>query len=105
MAYDNQEASGTLPTKKEMKKVVTDKLHTALPDMKTSLGEKKFSRRLKKAVKMLLHGIHNEDVLKKAKKIADTNRVKSAKKLAVKTAKTANKTKKAKAALPEIFAK
>jgi len=105
MATDHQTAASALHTKKEMKKAVADKLQTALPEMKTTLGEKKFSRRLKKAVKMLLHGVHSSDVLQKAKKKADINKAASRKKLTAKHTKAIKKAKKANAALPEMFDK
>jgi hypothetical protein len=92
-----------LHSKKEMKRSVADKLQVALPEMESTLGEKRFRHRLKKAVKMLLHGIHNDDVLKKAKKKADANKAKSAKKLAAKNVKAVKKAKKAKAAMPEML--
>ena len=103
MASNNQTEVSVLHSKKEMKKAVADKLQVALPEMKTTLGERKFDRRLKKAVKMLLHGVHSDDVLKKAQKKADANKAASAKKLAAKKAKAAKKTKKAKASTPEMF--
>ena len=103
MTNDNKTAGSVLHSKKEMKKAVADKLQVALPEMKTTLGEKKFNHRLKKAVKMLLHGIHSDDVLKKAKKKADANKAASAKKLSAKKAKATKKIKKAKAALPQMF--
>ena len=105
MANDNHTEVTVLHTKKEMKRAVTDKLQTALPEMKNTLGEKKFDHRLKKAVKMLLHGVHSGDVLKKAKKQADVNKAASAQKLSAKKVKAAKKAKKAKAATPEMFDK
>src|SRR4051812_30648311 len=103
MTNENHTEVSVRHSKKEMKRAVADKLQVALPEMKSTLGEKKFNRRLKKAVKMLLHGIHSDDVLKKAKKKADANKAASAKKLAAKTAMAAKKMKKAKAAVPAIF--
>jgi len=103
MANNNQTDVSALHSKKEMKRAVADKLQIALPEMKSTLGEKKFSHRLKKAVKMLLHGIHSDDVLNKAKKKADANKAASAKKLSAKKAKAAKKMKKAKATAPEMF--
>src|SRR5690348_12452669 len=105
MTNNDQPPASILHTKKEMKKAVADKLQTALPDMKNTLGEKKFSRRLKKAVKMLLHGVHSSDVLQKAKKKADVNKAASRKKLTVKQTKAAIKAKKIKIAAPEMFDK
>jgi hypothetical protein len=103
MANNNQTEVSVLHSKKEMKRAVADKLQIALPEMKSTLGDKKFSRRLKKAVKMLLHGIHSDDVLKKAKKKADANKAASAKKLAAKNVKASKKVKNAKAAMPNMF--
>jgi len=103
MANDKQIEASVLHNKKEMKKAVKEKLQTALPEMKSTLGEKKFDHRLKKAIKLLLHGIHTDDVLKKAKQKADANRAASTKKLSAKKAKAAKKAQKAKAAVPEMF--
>src|SRR3954452_16565183 len=103
MTNEIQAQASVLHSKKEMKRSVADKLQVALPEMESTLGEKKFRHRLKKAVKMLLHGIHNDDVLRKAKKKADANKAKSAKKLGAKNVKAAKKAKKAKAAIPEML--
>src|SRR3954463_946320 len=103
MANNNQTDVGVLHSKKEMKRAVADKLQIALPEMRSTLGEKKFSHRLKKAVKMLLHGIHSDDVLNKAKKKADANKAASTTKLAAKKAKAVKKINKAKAAVPAMF--
>jgi len=103
MENSNPKEGNALHSKKEMKKAVAEKLQNALPEMKTSLGEKKFNHRLKKAVKMLVHGIHSDDVLKKAKQKADANKAASAKKLSAKKVKATKKAKKAKAAMPEMF--
>src|SRR3954468_1970678 len=92
-----------LHSKKEMKRSVADKLQVALPEMESTLGEKKFRHRLKKAVKMLLHGVHNDDVVKKAKKNADANKAKSAKSLGATKVKATKKAKKVKAAMPELL--
>lgn len=103
MANNKQTEVSVLHSKKEMKRDVADKLQIALPEMKSTLGEKKFSHRLKKAVKMLLHGIHSDDVLKKAQKKANANKATSSKKLASKKAKAIKKAGKAKTAVPEMF--
>jgi hypothetical protein len=103
MTNENHTEVSVLHSKKEMKRAVADKLQVAFPEMKFTLGEKKFNRRLKKAVKMLLHGLHSEDVLKKAKKKADANKAASAKKLAAKKAKAAKKVKKTQTAVPEML--
>jgi hypothetical protein len=103
MTNANHAEVSVLHSKKEMKRAVADKLQVAFPEMKSTLGEKKFNRRLKKAVKMLLHGIHSDDVLKKAKKKADANKAASAKKLNGKKAKAAQKGIKAKASEPTMF--
>src|SRR3954447_6297405 len=92
-----------LHSKKEMKRSVADKLQVALPEMESTLGEKKFRHRLKKAVKMLLHGIHNDDVLKKAKKKANANKAKSAKSIGAKKVTAPKKAKKAKATMPQML--
>lgn len=62
-----------LSGKKEFKKEVADKIEHALPDIKQMLGEKKFDKRLKKAVKLLLQGIKTDepasDTVKKTKTV------------------------------------
>lgn len=55
-------------TKKELKKELATKLETALPDIKVSLGEKKFNKRIKKVTKLLTEGIHLKDRTKKINK-------------------------------------
>jgi len=47
--------------KREFKKELEGKMESALPDVKTKLGEKKFQRRIKKAAKILVQGLHNKD--------------------------------------------
>ena len=52
----------SLSKKKELKKDLADKMESALPEIKTKLGEKKFQRRIRKAAKILVHGLHNKDL-------------------------------------------
>jgi hypothetical protein len=47
--------------KKEFKKELAVKMGTALFEMKDKLGEKKFERRIKKAAKILMQGLHTKD--------------------------------------------
>jgi len=47
--------------KKEFKKELAVKMETALFEIKNKLGEKKFERRIKKAAKILMHGLHPKD--------------------------------------------
>ena len=47
--------------KKEFKKELAVKMETALSEMKNKLGEKKFERRIKKAAKILMQGLHTKD--------------------------------------------
>jgi hypothetical protein len=47
--------------KKEFKKELTDKMGSALPEIKAKLGEKKFNKRVKKAAKILTQGLHSKD--------------------------------------------
>jgi len=47
--------------KKEFQKELAGKMESALPEVKTRLGEKKFQRRIKKAAKFLVHGLHDKD--------------------------------------------
>lgn len=48
-------------SKKEYKKEVYTKLETALQELKSTVGEKEFQHRLKKAAKVLVHGLHSKD--------------------------------------------
>ena len=51
----------SLNTKKELKKEIAEKMEAALPEIKTKLGDKKFQQRIKKAAKVITHGLHNKD--------------------------------------------
>ena len=46
------------PTKKPLTKELATKIEAALPDIKVSLGEKKFNKRVKKAAKLFTQGIN-----------------------------------------------
>jgi hypothetical protein len=70
MENGQNEATKALPGKKELKHQLTDKIETALPELREMLGEKKFASRVKKAAKMLMQGLHKEDVANKAKQSA-----------------------------------
>lgn len=83
----NKKTSGYPHTKKELKKELAGKMESALPEIKATLGEKKFQRRIKKAAKMLVQGLHNKDlsenngtanktVKKRSKKIKSLKKVK-----------------------------
>ena len=52
-------------TKKQLKKELEVKMESALPEIKTTLGEKKFHRRIKKAAKIMVQGLHNKDIAAK----------------------------------------
>jgi hypothetical protein len=47
--------------KKEFKKMLAGKIESALPEIKTRLGEKKFQRRIKKAAKLFVQGLDDKD--------------------------------------------
>src|SRR4051812_29149009 len=114
MENGQNESSKALPGKKELKHQLADKMEAALPELREMLGDKKFANRVKKAAKLLMEGLHKEDVAKNKKQqpmkatARETSSKKSAakgntaKKVAVKKAatKTANAApaKKAKAA-------
>jgi len=70
MENGQNEASKALPGKKELKQQLADKMQAALPELREMLGEKKFESRVKKAAKLLMQGLHKEDVAKKAKQSA-----------------------------------
>ena len=55
--------------KKQALADLTLKLSSALPELKTTLGEKKFARRVKKAAKILNAGLKTET--KKTKEVAE----------------------------------
>jgi len=57
----------TFHTKKEVKKELANKIETALPEIKESLGKKKFNKRLKKATRLITEGLHLNGVDKKNK--------------------------------------
>jgi hypothetical protein len=68
MEHNGQsEAQTNLPGKKELKKQLADKMETALPELREMIGEKKFLNRVKKAAKLLMEGLHKEDLTKKKK--------------------------------------
>src|SRR4051794_35421242 len=66
MEHNGQNAAQTnLPGKKELKKQLADKMETALPELREMIGEKKFLNRIKKAAKLLMEGLHKEELTKK----------------------------------------
>jgi hypothetical protein len=97
MENGQKDAQQTLPGKKELKKQLTNKMETALPELRAMLGEKKFLRRIKKAAKLLMEGLHKKDI--KDNKQSATAKKSAAKKAAIKkAAATKGTTKTAKAA-------
>ncbi|TKK64641.1 hypothetical protein FC093_22070 [Ilyomonas limi] len=62
MENGQKDVQRTLPGKKELKKQLTDKMEAALPELRALLGEKKFLRRIKKAAKILIEGLHKNDI-------------------------------------------
>jgi hypothetical protein len=58
----NKTGAPSPQTKKELKKEIAEKIGSALPEMKTKLGDKKFQQRIKKAAKIITHGLHNKDL-------------------------------------------
>jgi hypothetical protein len=73
-------------------KTVTDQLNSSLTSLKEHLGEKKFEKRIKKAVKILVSGIKKTAAKKTANTVVKANPVKK------KAAKHASKKKTAKQA-------
>ena len=70
----DQKQNGALG-KKELRKQLADKIEAAIPELKITLGEKKFHHRIKKAVKHIIEGLHKKEaanVVKKAKAVAKT---------------------------------
>ena len=82
----NQNQNGTLG-KKELRKQLADKIEAAIPELKTTLGEKKFHHRIKKAVKHITEGLHKKEAVKTVKKAkAVAKKASSPKKAAAKKA-------------------
>jgi hypothetical protein len=71
-----QQATG----KKSARKEVSLQLTSALNDLKETLGEKKFERRIKKAARLLTAGIKTKPVKKEKKGKGKTKTNKSSKK-------------------------
>lgn len=61
---NNKDTEKKIPGKKELTKQLADKMETALPELRELLGEKKFANRLRKAAKLLMEGLHKQDVPK-----------------------------------------
>ncbi len=85
MAKSNASAKSSHP-KKELKKELADKIESVLPEMKTKLGEKKFHNRIKKAAKLIVHGLHDKD-LSENNETENTNTAQPKKAKALKKAK------------------
>ena len=66
----NTQENKSTNTKKQLKKDLEFKIESALPELKTSLGEKKFHRRVKKATKVIVQGLHKKDLNGKNNKAA-----------------------------------
>ena len=79
-------------SKKELKKELAGKIESALSELKNTLGEKEFQHRLKKAAKVLLHGLHRKEISSSNNGTPDNSKKTSPKKIkAVKKAKSAPK--------------
>ncbi len=50
--------SNNFHSKKEVKKELAHKIEIALPELKQSLGKKKFKKRIKKAARLITEGLH-----------------------------------------------
>lgn len=68
MFMANKKSVKKAQTKKEFKKEVAGTIESALPVLKVKLGEKKFSKRIKKAAKLLTEGLHPDGEHKKSNK-------------------------------------
>ncbi len=86
----NKPEQNNVPGKKEMRKQLADKIIAAIPELKTTLGEKKFHHRIKKAVKLITEGLHKKETANVVKKAKAASKKISASKT-VKKAKTAKK--------------
>jgi hypothetical protein len=81
-------ANKSLHTKKEIKKELTVKMESALAEVKATLGEKKFHRRIKKLAKILMQGLHGKDFSNGNGTAHHADKVSSKKIKSVKKAKT-----------------
>ena len=54
-------ADTSLHTKKEVRKELAVKMESVLPEIRATLGDKKFHQRIKKVAKILVHGLHDKD--------------------------------------------
>jgi len=78
-------------TKKEIKKELEVKMESALPEIKATLGDKKFHRRIKKVAKILVHGLHDKDFSNGTGTAHPADKVSPTKIKGVKKAKTKQK--------------
>ncbi|WP_276481419.1 hypothetical protein [Paraflavitalea pollutisoli] len=89
---NTEKKSKPLSKKKETRAAVSEQLTTTLTDLKETLGQKKFARRIKKAARLLTEGIK----AKAEKKEKKEQKEKKVKKVKAKTkTNKANKVKKA----------
>lgn len=98
-------AKKTKATKKQLLTELVSKLEAALTELKEELGEKKFGRRLKKAGKLLLHGLDNKPANTRKKASTGNKTTKKAAKPAAKPTDTTPKAVAKKAAAPQKGAK
>jgi len=77
-----KKSAHSVHTKKELKKELAHKIETALPEIEESLGKKKFNKRLKKATRLLVKGVHLNGTDKKVK--IDDKKAQNKKKVNVK---------------------
>ena len=75
-------------SKKEFKKELAGKMESALGELKNTLGEKEFLHRIKKATKVLAHGLHNKDISANGNSASDNSKEPPSKK--IKSPKKAN---------------
>ena len=95
MDSTNKPEQNNAPGKKEMRKQLADKIAVAIPELKTTLGEKKFDHRIKKAVKIIADGLHKKERVKVAKKVKVVSTAKAVKTATPKKAATKKKAKSA----------
>lgn len=82
---NTEKKSKPLSKKKETRAAISEQLTTTLTDLKETLGQKKFARRIKKAARLLTEGIKakaekKEKKEKKVKGKTKTNNANKAKK-------------------------
>ncbi len=88
----NQPAKSAARGKKEVRKQLADKISAAIPELQLELGDKKFHHRIKKAVKLIMEGMHKKEETSPIKKVKAVKAKALKKAIAKKAKKSVSKT-------------